>query len=794
MIRQTPRLTSVAAQGDMMSPVISRLPSCLLLALFIFPSSLLLADESPPAVDADHSEKMKAGLVVFKDHVRSILIDQCLECHGGKSTKADFDLSTRDKLLESGYVGKTADDSYLLELIKHTAEPYMPFKAPKLSATEIQHIEKWLDLGAPFDKPLVDEKVAATDQSTITDADREFWSFRPLQVVAPPAQFRENSSDQNAIDAFIRERLSKEEIDLLPPADRAVLIRRLSFDLLGLPPTPQQVADFVSDPDQNAYETLVDSLLASPHYGERWARHWMDVARFAESHGYEQDYDRPHAYHYRDFLIQAFNEDMPYDQFIRWQIAGDEFAPGDSLAMMATGFLGAGAFPTQLTEQEFESARYDELDDMIGTIGTSILGLTVGCARCHDHKFDPITSRDYYQLAATFATTIRSEIDLPRNSQTGLPAGPVVKPDKDQKTDEVDEKHEVTVVKVQVTSEGYPHMKHHADGRGFPHFYPEVNFLKRGDANQKDGVAEAGYLDVLKRHGKADEFWKQTAPEGSTKSYRRSGLANWLTDTRDGAGHLAARVIVNRLWHHHFGHGIVNTPSDFGFQGERPSHPELLDWLAVDLVHNGWKLKRLHKLIVMSQTYRQQAVTDNASLKALALRTSLFGRWTPRRLEAEAIRDGMLAVSGLLDETQFGPGTLDQNMKRRSVYFFIKRSQLIPTMMLFDWPEHLVGIGRRSTTTVAPQALAFLNSPQCRQYAEGLANRTDGLETLPAIRQVYQLLFSREPTPEEVEISQEFLIQQAELLNEADPNKAGRLAFVDWCQMMLSTNEFLYLQ
>ncbi len=771
-----------------MSVVDPRFASYLLLIFLVVQPNIVQAEETKPNIEADHSEKMKAGLVVFKDRVRTILIDKCVECHGGKSTKADFDLSTRKALLDSGYVGKTADDSYLMELIRHTAEPHMPFKAPKLSETEIAHIAKWLDLGAPFDKPLIDSQSTPASRSPVTDADREFWSFRPLQVVSPPDHDGKTSPDQHPIDAFIRHRLAADDLDLLPSTDRKVLIRRLSFDLLGLPPTPQQVADFVADPSPKAYEKLVDSLLASSHYGERWARHWMDVARFAESHGYEQDYNRPHAYHYRDFLIQALNDDIPYDQFIRWQIAGDEFAPESPLAMMATGFLGAGAFPTQLTEQEFESARYDELDDMIGTIGTSILGLTVGCARCHDHKFDPISSRDYYQLAATFATTIRSEIDLPRESATGLPAGPVIKPPKGEQAPAVPK------VKVQVTSEGYPHMKHHADGRGFPHFYPQVHFLKRGDASQKDGVAEPGYLGVLKRNGRTDEFWKTAAPDGVQQSYRRTGLANWLTDTQDGAGHLAARVIVNRLWHYHFGRGIVSTPSDFGFQGGRPSHPELLDWLAVDLVHHGWKLKRLHKLIVMSQTYRQQAVDNDASPEKLALRTSLFGRWTPRRLEAEAIRDGMLAVSGLLDETPFGPGTLDQNMRRRSIYFFIKRSQLIPTMMLFDWPEHLVGIGRRSTTTVAPQALAFLNSPQARQYAEGLANRTDGVETAEAIRQVYELLFSREPTSEESAISQEFVKTQADLHNEADATKAQRLAFVDWCQMMLSTNEFLYLQ
>ncbi|MGH7130121.1 MAG: DUF1549 and DUF1553 domain-containing protein, partial [Planctomycetaceae bacterium] len=339
------------------------------------------------------------------------------------------------------------------------------------------------------------------------------------------------------------------------------------------------------------------------------------MARFAESHGYEQDYDRPHAYHYRDFLIRAFNADMPYDRFVRWQLAGDELAPGDPLAMTATGFLGAGVFPTQLTEQEFESARYDELDDMTATTGVAFLGLSIGCARCHDHKFDPIPTRDYYRLAATFTTTIRSEIDL------------VLEPGGEP-------------VKVMVASEGFPHMKHHADERGFPHFYEKTFFLQRGDVHQKDGAATQGFLQVLMRGEHQPSHWQIEPPDDWTRtSFRRAALANWITDPQHGAGHLAARVMVNRLWQHHFGRGIVATPNDFGMQGERPTHPELLDWLAAELIGSAefgvrnaelsgnaecgvenaelekthsalrtphsWSLKRLHRLIMTSAVYMQ---------------------------------------------------------------------------------------------------------------------------------------------------------------------------------------------
>jgi hypothetical protein len=587
------------------------------------------------------------------------------------------------------------------------------------------------------------------------------------------------------VDRFILAKLEEKGIDPNTSAERRVLIRRVYFDLIGLPPTPGEVAAFVNDPAPDAYEKLVDRLLDMPGYGERWARHWMDVARFAESHGYEQDYDRPHAYHYRDFLIKSLNADMPYDRFVAWQIAGDELAPDDPLALAATGFLGAGAFPTQLTEMEFESARYNELDDMASTTGSAFLGLTVGCARCHDHKYDPIPSDDYYRLCATFTTTIRSEIDPP-----GTPPQPEVK----EKEKDKDPKAKKNAVKIQVTSEGFPHTKHHADDRGFPHFYPKTYFLSRGDVNQKKDEAEPGFLRILSRDGGDGSAWKVTPPEGWTRtSYRRAGLASWLTDVDRGAGALAARVVVNRLWQHHFGRGIVATPSDFGMQGERPTHPELLEWLAVDLVHNGWRLKRLHKLIVTSAAYVEDSRTDEARAK-FDRENSLYWRYTPRRLEAEPIRDAMLAVSGRLDPTMYGPGTLDQGMRRRSVYFFIKRSQLVPTMMLFDWPEHLVSIGRRSVTTTAPQALMFMNSPLGRASAEGFAARLSGEKTPEeAVRLAYELAFSRGPTADETRLAAGFLARQAEGYEHDARSDPDRLARVDLCQALMSMSEFIYV-
>lgn len=1012
------------------------------------------ADEK--TVPKDHAERVKKGTALFKQSVRTTLTKHCLDCHGGKSTKADFDLSSRDALMESGFVEKTAADSYLLDLIRHSEEPHMPFKKPKLPEATIKQIEQWIDLGAPYDKPLIEKSATAEPaEMVVTDDDRKFWSFQPLRWVKP-APVKNEAWVRSPIDHFVL--LRQEELDLQPngPASRRVLIRRAYFDLLGLPPTPEQVEAFVNDSDKEAWPKLIDELLESPHYGERWARHWMDVARFAESHGYEQDYDRKFAYHYRDFLIKALNDDLPYNEFVKWQLAGDELAPDNPEAMKATGFLGAGVFPTQLTEKEFESARYDELDDMVTTTGVAFLGLSIGCARCHDHKFDPIPSRDYYNLAASFTTTIRSEIDvdlepaanrerkagwesklatlneavssfekneLPERFREWLksaseatalspwetldivsvkssgnsrfekqldgsqlaigkaPAKEVLtivadasrpsirairlealrddslankgpgragngnfalgnikitaqqvgskdKPTEialagarathQQNTGELSvaasidsdpisgwavdsggigkdqaavfdfanpvgfeagtrltvtltfnhpntrhaigrfrlsvsdrEKPEAEVgnvgldakvssalarlrtkldesskewktatawfkttlpdwqalqkaaadhkakgpglklAKVMVSSEGYPHMSHHADGRGYPHFYPQTHFLNRGDVNQKKEVVSQSFLQVLMPLDQTKKKWQVDPPQNWDRtSFRRASLANWITDAESGAGHLAARVIVNRLWQHHFGRGIVSTPNDFGFPGERPTHPVLLDWLALNLIDGGWKLKRMHKLIMNSSVYMQSGQHDEKRAK-IDNENVWFWRRAPQRLEGEAIRDSMLSVSGQLDRKMFGPGTLDQNMKRRSVYFFIKRSKLIPMMMLFDWPEHLVSIGQRTSTTVAPQALMFMNSQQGRAYAESFAAMLAGEDD--PIEQAYRSALGRAPSPDERKLAEEFRTGQASEYRDAGRNDAEKVALADLCQAIFSMNEFVYV-
>ena len=1022
-----------------------------------------LGESQPEVKDSQES------LAFFESKIRPVLVEQCYSCHSEKAAtdgklKGGLYLDSKDGMLRGGDTGPALGSEHSEESLILKALRYEEYEMPpsgKLSANIIEDFERWVAQGA------VDPRRAAEPikpKGMDLESGRKFWSLQPLDSIRP-------ASGAHPVDAFIR--AAQEAKDLTPSeiADPRVLVRRAWFDLLGIPPTPEELQEAIASlgvPEgqkgtvsKAAWSALIDRLLERPEYGERWARHWMDIARFAESFGYEQDYDRPNAYHYRDFLIRAFNQDMPFDQMARWQIAGDELAPENPLAWMATGFLGAGAFPTQLTEREFESTRYNELDDMTATTSVAFLGLSIGCARCHDHKFDPISSEDYYRFAASFTAAIRSEktldLDPEANekiaaehklklealrrelmayeaehlplelakfvSQRGndpakslndpwrnlrgeiqsstasqfklqtdgsylaigdapnqdkitftaaLPAGewtalriealadptlPRQGPGradngnfalgnltvehlaKDQEPTklvleqpqathqqnadslsiaasidadlvsgwaidgqigksqaavfrianaistvesdrlrmtllfhhpnakhamgrmrfsiskapsppievggdappadvleaiaQIAEKLPMTkelpssdawktalawyksvdpqwsqlnskLTKLQadgpafrrtnvlVTTEGEPHVPHHADGRGYPHFYPETHLLRRGDVDQKVSVVSPGFPKVFLKdpNAPAELSWTDSTKSNSKSSYRRAALANWLTDTTDGTGALVARVIVNRLWQHHFGRGLVATPNDFGSTGQKPTHPELLDWMAQELIDQGWKLKSLHRHLMTSETYMQSnRMPDDPRLKSDP-DNLLWWHRPPRRLEAESIRDSMLVVSGLLDRTMYGPGTLDPNMKRRSIYFFIKRSQLVPMMMLFDWPEHLVSIGQRQTTTIAPQALAFMNNPIARAAAEALANQ---LSDVQRIDEVFLKVLSRLPTDAERQAAFRFIAQAQKTRQEQNVSQPEKMAIADFCQILLCANEFIYV-
>ncbi len=638
-----------------------------------------------------------------------------------------------------------------------------------LSPEAIATIVRWIELGAAYDQPLGDPQAAvARKPMEVTDADREYWAFAPL---------REPPTAEARIDDFVR--AEQRERGLVPAAEAPprTLIRRLFFDLVGLPPEPEDVARFVANPTPAAYEELVDRLLASPSFGERWARHWLDVARFAESHGFEHDYDRSFAFHYRDFVIRAFNRDMPYDQFVRWQLAGDELAPEEPLALMATGFLCAGVYPTQITINEAERLRYDTMDDMLATTGSAMLATTIGCARCHDHKYDPIPAHDYYRMLSTFTSTLRTNVKLELGELASEQA---------TRFSSLERGGSKSSQYVMICSEGehIEPIQLHTSSDKIPLLYDESYHLEAGDTHQKTGVAEPGFLQVLTRAEKPAERWAPHTTDART-SGRRAALGDWITDVEQGAGHLLARVIVNRLWHHYFGRGIVATPNNFGALGERPSHPELLDWLASELIRNGWRLKPIHKLILMSETYRV-GESDSVENRAIDPENRYLWRRRPRRLEAEIVRDNALATSGLLDTTLFGPGTLDESTVRRSIYFTIKRSAPVPVLQLFDAPDTLSSLGSRPVTTTPSQALVFLNDPNFRRMAEGFARRI--LDRDDRVGSAYEIAFGRSPTARERELGEGFLTEQIRS-HGGDAEKA----LTDFALALMSTNEFIYI-
>ncbi len=1005
------------------------------------------------AVGADHAEKMIKGLDVFKKHVRPLIEAKCLRCHGGKKIEADFDLSDREGLLKGGQTGVAvvpgkSRESQLVKLIQHAKEPHMPSGDPKLPDSTIARIIEWIDLGAPYDNALVASKLKGKPwtERVLPPSAKQWWAFEPLAKAAPP-NVKDGAWCKTPIDRFIIGKLEDAKIMPNAPATPHQLIRRAYFDLIGLPPGPEEVEvflkDFASAQPQAAYERMIDKLLASPHYGERWGRHWLDLARFGESHGFEHDYDRPTAYHYRDFVIEALNQDLPYDKFVKWQIAGDEYEPNNVLALKATGFLAAGVHSTQITKSEVEKHRYDEMDDKLSTITTAMLGLTVGCARCHDHKYDPIPQRDYYRMLATFTKTVRSEIDLaldtpgyakakeafdleharfhdapakrekllrgsvdalaksrnfeliaweyldvkeakskdgatltlqddgsilaagknpkfdvytivahtkltkinairlealtdpsfvkggpgrakngnfalsdfsvvitpliadaapltprlknPRATfeQKGLPVKAAIDADaksswavdpqfgKDhaavfeldapagfeggsiltftlkfnnndahtigrprlsianaaktpdltdlgmlarvksalqvpvaERTEEqtttilrwvrnfdtnwrlLNEKRlqhlakapQPTKAKALVATEGLSAVRLHTQGEDY---LSETTFLRRGDPANKEGTATQSFLQVLMPTANSASRWQSPPPAGWRTSYQRRAFAEWLTDAEHGAGHLLARVIVNRLWQHHMGRGIVATPSDFGNRGDRPTHPELLDFLAQELIKNGWRLKPIHKLIMTSAAYQQSTQMDEAKAK-LDRDNKLYWRQPARRLEAEIIRDAILAVGGELDTKQFGPGTLDEKSKRRSIYFTVKRSKLVPMMVIFDAPEALSGMAERPTTTIAPQALHMLNNPQVREAARGLTRRiypdsTTSVET--AVKRAYLITLARQPDRDELADGVAFIVRQFSTY----PLPRRENAITDFCQVLMCLNEFIYV-
>ena len=738
----------------------------LLIWLPLSASVMAWGGEADPSAKPFSSQQIR----FFEDRVRPILKARCLKCHGeGPKIKGGLRIDSREAVLRGGELGpavslKEPDQSRLLQAIRYE-EIEMP-PSGKLPSGEIDVLTRWVKEGLPWSTlpttPGSAPPSSTTNPAVVAHARASTpgrWSLRP--VARPPVPAVKHAAwPSNSIDAFVLARLEAEGLQPNGEADRVTLIRRLKYDLTGLPPTPEEVDAFVADHGIDAYERLVDRLLGSPHYGEKWGRHWLDLVRFAETNGYERDSAKPFAWRYRDYVIDAFNRDKPYDQFIREQLAGDEIDPGSAAALIATGFYRLGIWDDEPADRPL--ARYDGLDGIISTTGQVFLGMTVNCARCHDHKVDPIPQKDYYRLLAFFQDIVDPNAKNLRKI-TG----------KDGSR-----------IDVMCVAER---------GRR------ETHVLLRGNPNAIGEQVEPGVPGVL-------EAVPPTFVNGPGK---RTDLADWLADRRNPR---TARVIANRIWQYHFGRGIVPTPNDFGGLGEPATHPELLDWLAAELADGGWRLKPLHRLIVLSSAYRMASHGSKAGLAADPA-NHWYWRFPMRRLTAEEVRDSILAVSGCLNLKAGGPSIYPPiprevmagqsvpgqgwstsppaEAARRSIYVHIKRSLLVPILATHDAADTDLSCPVRYTTTVPTQALGLLNGEFANEQAAKFADRLSREEPndlAAQVRRAIRLTTGREPAPSEVNGDVAFI---KELVNVSRLD--ARSALTDYCLLALNANAFLYL-
>jgi hypothetical protein len=804
------------------------------------------------------------------DAVRAILEKRCTACHGQAGTSG-LDVRQRETILKGGKRGPAvipgkAEESLLYKAVARIGDVQMP-PSQQLAAAEVETIRVWINEGAPWEGPAIGSA---------------WWTFQP-PVKGPLPKVVDPAWGLNPVDAFIWAKRREKGLKPVPAADRRTYIRRAYLDLHGLPPCTADIDQFVNDPAPDAYEKLIDKLLASPRYGERWGRHWLDVVRYADTGGFETDMYYRNAWRYRDYVIKSFNDDKPYDRFVQEQIAGDELWPDDLElaggydvppeklkhldAKIATGLYTVG---TTYHEAALNGAqlRYEWLSDAVDTTGEAFLGLTLACSRCHDHKFDPLTQRDYHRMMAIFAGSEEREIPVVSKMdlfgfRSGYPANlrveeykeaieRIEKQARDRATREIEAKFPVDAVKAYkvalkdrtleqmklaapleeaLTAAG---LRENAAGKMFvpqytPHekddrerliyelgkvaleahpdfpsatvlahadIVPDVYMTSRGDFHPAGPKVGPGFPRVLGGvHDLEEPADRPFVPE------RRRALALWLTKPDHP---LTARVIVNRVWYWHFGRGIVGTPSDFGRQGEPPTHPELLDWLASNFVEHGWSIKELHRLIMLSNTYRMSSQSDVSNAQIDPSNQYLW-RMNRQRMDAETLRDSVLDVAGVLNlkmggrpvippltkEEQSGmwapsqwPVSLDpEEHDRRSVYLYVKRSFPFPMLAIFDEPDTAVSCPRRDVTTVAPQALALLNSEFMETQARNLAARLQ--EAHPQdrdawVRTGWELVLGRDPSLEEKEKALAFL-------------NTGSSELDKLCLVLLNMNEFLYI-
>jgi len=859
-----------------------------------------------PVVTARGAE----AVLTFEKDVRPIVKEHCTHCHGEEEKpKGGLDLRLRrfmDKTLDGGLHVVLPGQPANSELVQIIRRGEMPKKGKKLSEAELAVIERWIAQGARTARP---EPLTLAPGPLISDEDRGYWAFQPVKRPVVPADV-EDKKVRTPVDAFLLQPLRAKGLDFAPEADRRTLIRRVTLDLTGLLPTPEEVEQFVADNSPVAYEQLVERLLASKTYGERWARHWLDVVGYADSNGFsEADSVRPHAWRYRDYVIRAMNEDKPWNEFIQEQLAGDELAgsthddfqkavqdPRRRDQLTATAFLRMAPDGTGDGPEDFKLAANQTIAEEMKVMTSSLMGLTVACAQCHDHRYDPITQADYYRLRAIFDPAFHWQAwRVPAKRLYSL-----YTPEERAKADEIerqagaisrdaqalsrkflDEIFEVEVKKLpEAEREPYrqaratPKEKQTPEQKALIKKYPSAlalysldlydkkkqdevqakmaeadklratkpaegfvmaltevkgvaqasTLFNRGDHDQPKQVVTPGELSIIAQP-EIEPFKPAQIGTGSTG--RRLAYARWLTS---GKHPLVARVLVNRFWLNHMGRGIVNTPGDFGRQGERPTHPELLDWLADEFVKGGWKLKPLHRLILLSNAYRQSSVND-ASLRTDP-ENRLYARFKIRRLDAETLRDSMLAATGSLIQASYGPpsgigcdpsgriivgidkGTITThkvesggaNDFRRSIYVQVRRSRPLTVLDAFDAPAMVPNCEMRSQTTVAPQSLLLMNDTFVLDNARRLADRLQAEapnDRRKQLERAWILLCSKPPTEADITRSLSYLDEQTKALTQYHhdiqhpkgvvPNPPQE-AMSSLCQILCSSNRFLYIE
>jgi hypothetical protein len=814
----------------------------------------------PPAATASQIE-------FFEKQVRPILESRCLKCHGAEAeVEGALRLIDRASVLKGGELGpavslEEAGDSQLLRAIRYEDLEMPP--SGKLARKQVDILTRWVEMGVPFSDAKLGRSAEHGEASTekmLAEA-RSYWAYQPLERPEVP-QVEDEAWVHNPIDAFIRHRLERANLDPAPPAPRVALLRRVYYDLIGLPPTPEEVDAFLEDSSPDAYEQVVERLLESPHYGEQWGRHWLDLVHYAETNGYERDGVKDNAWRYRDYVIDSLNQDKPFDRFVQEQLAGDELADSTPESLVATGYYRMGLWDDEPVDAD--QAYYDSLDDVVSTTSQVFLGMTVGCARCHDHKIDPIPQKDYYRLLAFFHNTYRDikqlefkksaftyntqvviadaseqaahqqQVEQVKRQAAELDAkiagfeqkvyDSLTAPEKDdaqdpkvrallirKQRDEVLSAEEASAMaesqklRKELQRTKIPPLPTALVIKENGPVAPPTHVLIRGSAHAPGDEVQPGFPQALEM----PDPQLPTPDEGASSSGRRLALARWIVSPENP---LPARVLANRLWQHHFGRGIVRTPNDFGKFGERPTHPELLDWLATELMHREWHLKSMHRLIVTSNAYRMSSQGDQAALSRDPT-NDLFWRYDMRRLTAEQIRDSILSTSGALNLELGGPSihteipeeilasasrpdaawgkSTPRQRNRRSIYIHVKRSLAEPVLKAFDLADTETSCAVRFATTVPTQSLTMLNglffSQQAAVFAERLRKEFPD-DTAQQVHRALRLALCR--TPRESEVARGVAMIDAW---QKEDGVTAEKALEYYCLMVINLNEFAYL-